>query len=203
MADAFYFYKSFIKESVRHLFFMEKKNGNWTIKETKKIFENDFFKVYEDDVIKPEGEPGNFATVHLVPGACVLAIDDEDFVYLTEQFRYVVGRNSIEVVAGSIEDETPLEAAKRELKEEVGATAEEMTEIGVVQLDTSMIKNEVSFFVARKLSFDKPDRDATEEMKTVKIKFREAVGKVLSGEIDHALSRALILQAWAQSGNKL
>lgn len=185
-------------KNVRHLFFMEKKNGNWTIKETREIFENEFFKVYEDDVIKPAGEPGKFATVHLVPGVCVLAIDDEDFVYLTEQFRYVVGRNSIEVVAGSIEDETPREAAIRELKEEVGATAKEMTEIGVVQLDTSMIKNEVSFFVAGKLSFDKPERDETEEMKTVKIKFREAVEKVLSGEIKHALSRALILQAWVQ-----
>ena len=182
---------------------MEKKNGNWTIKNTKKIFENDFFKVYEDDVLKPDGESGKFATVHLVPGACVLAIDDEDFVYLTEQFRYVVGRGSIEVVAGSIENESARETAIRELKEEVGATAEEITEIGVVQLDTSMIKNEVSFFVARRLSFDKPDRDETEEMKTVKIKFREAVEKVLSGEINHTLSRALILQAWVQSENKL
>ena len=181
---------------------MEKKNGNWTIKETKKIFQNDFFVVYEDDVIKPDGKPGKYATVHLVPGACVLAIDDEDFVYLTEQFRYIAGRNSIEVVAGSIEDENPLEAATRELKEEVGITAEEMTEIGVVQLDNSMLKNEVTFFVARKLSFEKPERDDTEEMKTVKIKFREAVEKVLSGEINHSLSRALILQAWVQSGNK-
>ncbi len=180
---------------------MEKKNGNWTIKDTKKIFENDFFAVYEDDVIKPDGKPGKYATAHFVPGACVLAIDDEDFVYLTEQFRYVAGRNSLEVVAGAIEDENPLEAAKRELKEEVGITAEEITEIATIQLDNSMIKNEVTFFVARKLSFEEPDRDNSEEMKTVKIKFREAVEKVLNGEINHSLSRALILQAWVQSKN--
>jgi 8-oxo-dGTP pyrophosphatase MutT (NUDIX family) len=181
---------------------MEKKNGNWTIKETKKIFENDFFKVYEDDVLKPDGKPSKYATAHFVPGVCVLAIDDEDFVYLTEQFRYVAGRNSLEVVAGAIEDESPLEAAKRELKEEVGVTAEEMSEVGVVQLDNSMIKNEVTFFVARKLSFEKPNRDDSEEMKTVKIKFRDAVDKVLSGEINHSLSRALILQAWVLNEDK-
>lgn len=181
---------------------MEKKNGNWTIKETKKIFDNDLFAIYEDEVIKPDGEPGKYATAHFVPGVCILAIDHEDSVYLTEQFRYVVGRNSLEVVAGAVEDESALEAAKRELKEEVGVKAEEMTQIGVVQLDTSMIKNEVTFFVARRLSFEEPDRDSSEEMKTVKIKFRKAVEKVLSGEIDHALSRALILQAWLQSGNK-
>lgn len=185
------------------IYFMKRKNGNWTIKDTKKIFENEFFKVYEDDVLQPDGKPSKYATAHFIPGACVLAIDDEDFVYLTEQFRYVAGRNSLEVVAGAIEDETPLEAAKRELKEEVGVTAEKMTEIAVVQLDNSMIKNEVTFFVAKKLSFEKPDRDDSEEMKTVKIKFREAVKKVLSGEINHSLSRALILQAWVQNGNKL
>ena len=177
---------------------MEKKNGNWTINETKEIFKNDLFAVYEDDVLQPDGKPGKYATAHFIPGACVLAIDDEDFVYLTEQFRYVAGRDSLEVVAGAMEDETALDAAKRELREEVGITAEEMKEIGVVQLDNSMIKNEVTFFVARKLSFEKPDRDAAEEMKTVKIKFRDAVEKVLSGEINHSLSRALILQAWVQ-----
>lgn len=182
---------------------MEKKNGNWTIKKTKKIFGNELFAVYEDDVIKPDSEPGKYATAHFVPGACVLAIDDDDFVYLTEQFRYVAGRNSLEVVAGAMEDESAREAAKRELKEEVGITAQELNEVAVVQLDNSMIKNEVTFFVAKKLSFEKPERDETEEMKTVKIKFREAVEKVLSGEIDHSLSRALILQAWVQSGNKL
>jgi 8-oxo-dGTP pyrophosphatase MutT (NUDIX family) len=181
---------------------MEKKNGNWTIKETKEIFKNEYFVVYQDDVLQPDGKPSKYATAHFVPGACVLAIDDEDFVYLTEQFRYVAGRKSLEVVAGAIENESPLEAAKRELKEEVGVTAEEMEEIGVIQLDNSMIKNEVTFFVARKLSFEQPDRDDSEEMKTVKIKFREAVENVLSGEINHSLSRALILQAWILNEDK-
>lgn len=199
MADAFYL----LLKSVRHLLFMEKKNGNWTIKATSKLFENEYFTVYQDEVIQPDGKPGEYATAHFIPGVCVLAIDDEDFVYLTEQFRYVAGRNSTEVVAGAIENETPLEAAQRELKEEVGIAAEEIEEIGVVQLDNSIIKNEVTFFVARKLTQGETDRDGAEEMKIVKIKFREAVEKVLSGEINHSLSRALILQVWVQSGKTL
>jgi len=179
---------------------MEKKNGNWTIKNTKKIFENDFFTVYEDEVIQPDGKPGAYATAKFVPGICVLPIDDDGFVYLTKQFRYSAGQDALETVAGALENEKPLEAAKRELKEELGITAGELTELGTVQLDNSIIKNEATFFIARKLKFEKPDRDSSEEIKVVKIKFREAIDKIFAGEISHSLSRALLLQAWVQSG---
>lgn len=181
---------------------MEKKNGNWTIKSTTKIYENDYFEVYEDKVIQPDGKDGRYATAHFVPGVCILPIDDEGFVYLTEQFRYVVGKNTLEAVAGAVEDETPRAAAERELKEELGITAEEITELGTIQLDNSIIKNESTFFVARKLKFEEPDRDSSEEMKIVKLSFREAIEKVLSNEITHSISRALLLQVWVQNGEK-
>ncbi|HEY0658196.1 MAG TPA: NUDIX hydrolase [Pyrinomonadaceae bacterium] len=175
---------------------MEKKNGNWTIKDTKKIFGNDFFSVYEDKVIEPDGKDGAYATIKLPPGVCILPIDDENFVYLTKQFRYSAGRETLEVVAGTVEDESSLDAAKRELKEELGITAKELRELGTIELDNSIIKNEVSFFTARGLSFEAPERESSEEMETVKIKFREAIEKVFSSEIKHSLSCALLLKAW-------
>ena len=39
---------------------MGRKNGNWTIKGRRKIFENDFFKVFEDEVIQPDGKDGTY-----------------------------------------------------------------------------------------------------------------------------------------------
>ncbi len=178
---------------------MEKKNGNWTIKETEKVFGNDYFKVFEDKVIQPDGKHGEYATIEFISGVSILPIDDEDFVYLTKQFRYVAGRETLEVVAGGIEDEQPIEAAKRELKEELGITAEEISEIGAIQLDNSIIKAESNFFIARKLSFGKTDRDENEEMEVVKVSFREAVEKVLSGDITHASSCVLLLKAWLKT----
>ncbi len=181
---------------------MEKKNGNWTIKKTEKKFDNEFFKVFEDKVIRPNGEDGSYATIQFVAGVSVLPIDDEDFVYLTKQFRYVAGRKTLEVVAGGIEDETPLAAAKREIKEELGITAKEFAEIGTIQLDNSIIKAQSTLFTARKLSFGKTDLDDSEEMETVKISFREAVEKVLNGEITHAPSCVLLMQAWLKKSEK-
>jgi 8-oxo-dGTP pyrophosphatase MutT (NUDIX family) len=181
---------------------MERKNGNWTIKETEKKFANDFFKVFNDKVVQPDGKDGSYATIEFVSGVTVLPIDDEDFVYLTKQFRYVAGQNTLEVVAGGIEEEKTIDAAKREIKEELGITAGELTELGTIQLDNSIIKAQTTLFIAKKLSFGKTDRDDSEEMEMVKISFREAVEKVLNGEITHAPSCVLLLKAWLKKSEK-
>lgn len=174
---------------------MHKKNGNWTIKKTVKKFANDFFEVHEDAVVQPDGKEGKYATIALVPGVSVLAIDDEDFVYLTKQFRYQAGKETLEVIAGAVEDETPMKAAKRELKEELGITAEEFIKVGKVELDHSIIKSQSTQYIARGLTFGKTDQDSSEEVKLLKISFKEAVEKVLNGEIAHAPSCVLILRA--------
>lgn len=178
---------------------MEKKNGNWTIRETEKVFANDYFKVFEDKVVQPDGKDGTYATIHFIPGICVLPVDDEDFVYLTKQFRYVAGKKTLEAVAGGIEGESASAAAKREIKEELGITAGELTEIGEIQLDNSIIKAKSTLFIARNLTFGETDSDSTEELEMVKISFGEAVEKVFSGEITHAPSCVLILKAFLKS----
>lgn len=181
---------------------MEKKNGNWTIKKTRKVFDNDFFKVFNDQVVRPDGADGDYATIRFVPGVSVLPIDEENLVYLTKQFRYVAGEKTLEVVAGGVEDEEPLAAAKREVKEELGINAEEFEEIGTIQLDNSIIKAASTLFIARKLSFGKSDQDAAEEIETIKITLEEAVEKVVSGEITHAPSCILLMRAWMQLKNR-
>jgi ADP-ribose pyrophosphatase len=174
---------------------MEKKNGPWTIKERRQIYKNEFLELFEDKVIQPDGKDGEYATVQMKAGVCTLAIDDEDNVYLTRQFRYALGAESLEVIAGGMEEGSPLENAKREAREEMGIEADEWIDLGTAETDTSIVHSQANFFVARKLKFTEPDREGTEEMKSVKISFDAAVEKVLSGEIKHALSCVLILKA--------
>jgi ADP-ribose pyrophosphatase len=174
---------------------MEKKNGPWTIKQTRRVFKNEFIEVFADEVIQPDGKDGEYATVRMKSGVCTLAIDDEDNVYLTRQFRYALGAESLEVIAGGMDAGEPLENAKREAKEEMGIEAAEWIDLGTAETDTSIVRSQAHFFVARQLKFTKPDREGTEQMETVKINFDEAVEKVLNGEIKHSLSCLLILKA--------
>ncbi|GAX42378.1 NUDIX hydrolase [Tolypothrix sp. NIES-4075] len=57
----------------------------------------------------------------------ILPIDSDRNVYLVRQFRYALGKESIEVVCGAVEEDEPkIEAAKREIEEEVGIKASEL-----------------------------------------------------------------------------
>jgi ADP-ribose pyrophosphatase len=174
---------------------MEKQNGPWTIKASTQKYKNEFIEVIEDSVINPDKTDGTYATVQMKPGICILAIDDENNVYLTKQFRYALGAESLEVIAGGSEEGSPLENAKREAKEEVGIEAEEWIDLSSAETDTSIVRSPAHFFIARKLKISEPEREGVEVMKTVKMSFDEAVEKVLSGEIKHALSGLLILKA--------
>jgi ADP-ribose pyrophosphatase len=182
---------------------MEKKNGKWTIRNRRKIFENDFFKVFEDDVIQPDGKDGKYATICFVRGAAVLPVDDDGFVYLTKQFRYAIERDDLEVVSGAVEEgEEPPEAARREAKEELGIEAGEWTALGKIESDTSITNSTAFLFLARKLTFGKPAREGTEQIETVKMKFDDALEKVMSGAITHGQTVALILKASRSLSNR-
>jgi len=174
---------------------MKKKNGDWTIKDRKKSFENDFFKVFEDDVIEPDGKDGKYATIDFPPGVSILPIDDDGNIYITRQFRYALGREDLEAIAGGIEGEGRLQAAKREAREELGIEAGEWKYLGKIESDTSITNSLCHLYLARKLTFKKPKRESTEDIETVKMKLDEAVEKVMKGEITHGQTCVLVLKA--------
>lgn len=174
---------------------MKKKNGDWTIKSTEKKFENEFFEVFEDDVIEPDGKDGKYATIRFPPGVAILPLDDDGNVYLTRQFRYALERDNVEAIAGGIESEGRLQAAKREAREELGIEADQWTYLGKMESDTGITNSLCHLYLARKLKFKKPKREASEDIKTIKMKLEEASEKVLSGEITHGQSCVLILKA--------
>jgi 8-oxo-dGTP pyrophosphatase MutT (NUDIX family) len=175
---------------------MERKHGPWTIKSSECLHRDAFGEFWLDEVVKPDGEPGRYATMKMLPGVAVLALDEEGFVYLVKMFRYAIGRESIEAVAGGLEESEPYEeAARRELREEVGIEAGEMLDLGLVDAVTSQVFSPSRVYLARRLSFTETDREATERMETLKVTLEEAVEMVMDGRITQATSAVLILKA--------
>lgn len=174
---------------------MMRKHGPWTIKKSTPKYKGQFVEVNEDQVIKPDGQPGTYSIVKIEAGASVLPLDTEGFVYLVESFRYALGRDSIEVASGTVEDdEQPIESAKRELREELGIEADDWVNMGQVDPITSIVQSPAYIFFATKLSFTETDREGSEVMKTVKVRLDEAVKMVMKGEITHGTSCTLILK---------
>jgi 8-oxo-dGTP pyrophosphatase MutT (NUDIX family) len=173
-----------------------KKHGPYTIKSSKTLHRDEFIELRVDEVIRPNGEPGRYATARMVPGVAVLPLDKEGFVYLVKQFRYAVGKDCVEAVAGAIDGgEGPEEAARRELHEELGIEAAEMSALGMVDAITSQADSPSHLFLARGLSFKERDPDDTERLEPVKVKFDEAVRMAMGGEITQATSAVLIFKA--------
>jgi len=177
-------------------FMMAQKHGPWTIQETSCKYEDSFINVRKDQVLRPDGQTGSYATVTMKPGVAVLPIDSNGIVYLTQQFRYALGKESIEVVSGGLEEqELPLESAKRELQEELGIEADEWTNLGSFDLDTSIINCPVHLFLAKHLNFIETDQEGTETIETVKVSLNAAIQMVMESAITHSPSCVLILKA--------
>jgi ADP-ribose pyrophosphatase len=180
-------------------------HGPWTINASEEIYTDPWLSLRCDQVTRPDGQPGTYSVVSIKAGVSVLAMDADENVYLTDEFHYAIGRQSLETVSGGIDDgEISAQAALRELQEELGLKAEELIDLGTVDPFTGSLLSPTVLFLARGLSETAANPEGTELIEMVKLPFTEAVEKVMSGEITHAPSCVLILKAekWLRESRK-
>ena len=175
---------------------MDKQHGPWTIKKRVQKYKGLKVNLYEDQVIRPDGKESVYTTIKMADGVSVLPLDDDGFVYLVREFKYVLGRDDVATVTGGIDsNESPLAAAKRELQEEVGIEAKKWIKLGVTYPFTGIVESAAYLFLARDLSFGKSNPDGTEVIECLRVRFEEAVNMALKSEIIHSQSCVLILKA--------
>ncbi len=171
-------------------------HGPWTIKQSNDVYVDPFIQVRVDQVIRPDGNDGQHVVVAMKPGVCVLAIDEASNVYLTSEFHYGVGRYSLEAVSGGMEPgEDPELTARRELQEEIGLIAERWEPLGSVDPFTTIVVSPTQLYLVGGLSSVPRDPEGTELIDTVVMPLDDAIEKIDCGEITHAPTCVLLLQA--------
>lgn len=174
---------------------MKIKKGPWIIKKSAIVYKNPWMEVREDQVIQPDGKDGIYGVANIKAGVSILAMDNHGDVFLTKEYHYAVEQITTEVVSGGIDDnESPFEAAQRELAEETGLTAIEWIELGRVDPYTSTVLGPNYLFLARQLTEGKSSQEATESIKVIKVSFKQALKWVRDGTLTHGASMAVILK---------
>jgi ADP-ribose pyrophosphatase len=170
----------------------------WKTLSSETAFENPYFKIRRDKVIRPTGEEGTYDVLETPGAVFIIALDDEGKFPLIGQFRYPTGVYSLEIPAGGRDKDSkdPLSDARRELQEETGLTAREWHEVGRCFAFNGISNEEMVTFVARDLKqtgLAEHEEEGILEVK--KVNFEEAFHMIRSGEINDAQCIAAITQA--------
>ena len=178
-----------------------KRRGPFEIDVRKEVYKNKWISVHEYQVHQDGGEKGLFGILTMPNGSAVVTLDDQNRVYLGKEFRFAINHASYEVPGGAIDaGETPLDAAKRELEEEVGFRAKQWTNLGYIDPYTGIVESKNHMFLAQDLEDVGANTDSWERIECIRIPLSEAVDMVLRGEITHGASCVALLMTARKLG---
>lgn len=162
----------------------------------KEIYQGRIVRVHVDEVALPNGKTASREIIDHPGGVGILAMDDDGQVMMVQQYRYAFGRAMWEIPAGKREQgEEPLETAKRELKEEVGATAERWMPLGEIIPSPGCYGEKLYLFMARGLTFGERHLDEDEFLTVSRLPMVELIQGCVSGEIQDAKTVIAVLKA--------
>jgi len=168
---------------------MEADVATWEKLESKQIADCRVFRVREDVSKRSDGVRGTFFVLENPDWVNIIAVTKDEQVVLIEQFRHGTENVILEIPGGMIDgDESPADAAKRELLEETGYSSQNWVLLGRSHPNPAIQNNWVYHYLAldcdrtADVSFDEHENIATELMPL------SDVSKLIAdGRITHSL----------------
>jgi ADP-ribose pyrophosphatase len=131
------------------------------------------------------------------PGAvAIVALDDNRNVLLIKQFRLGAGKVLVELPAGTLEPDEPVETcAIRELREETGYRPGMLERIGGWFVAPGYTTEYIHLYLATDLTEDPIAGDEDEFIEVMKVPFSKAIEMVDHGKISNSTGVAGLLRA--------
>jgi len=163
----------------------------WTTLSGEEKYQNRWIEVTEYRVINPAGGKGIYGKIHFKnKGIGIIPIDDQGNTWLVGQYRYTLDEFHWEIPEGGGPlKENPLEAAKRELKEETGLSAKKWTPLLRMNPSNSVSDEECMIYLAEDIEQGESALEETEaDLKVKKMPLKDAIEMVVRGEIADSMS---------------
>ena len=157
-----------------------------TMVSSQTIFEGKIIKVTLDQARLPDGTLASREVVYHPGGVAVLALDDDNTVYLVKQYRYPIQQLLLELPAGKLDhgaEENVLLGAQRELSEETGLEAAKWTYLGYTLASPGFCDEALHMYLARGLTRKRQHLDEDEFLDVVTMPFGQLVEQVMDGTI--------------------
>jgi ADP-ribose pyrophosphatase len=166
--------------------------------QTNTVFTGRIIEVCDDVVELPNGKQAKREVVYHRGGVAIAALTEDNCLLFVRQYRYPHGEVLLELPAGKLEtDEDPLEAGKRELKEECGAVGRDYQDLGVAYPSPGCYKENLYLYACRVESLEECSPDEDEFLEVEKIPLQAAVEMCLNNEIPDSKTQILILKVAA------
>jgi len=166
----------------------------------REIYRNPWLRVEVHDVIHPTGAEGDHVLI-CTPRASAVVIADEDDLIFTRQPRFAADAETVEVVKGGADgDESALECAQRETREELGIVAERWDSLGALYEIPSIVDNPVELFVASQIYHVDTEAEHVEQIELVRMPRDVAFAAAASGRLNDSITVAALLRYGFFSG---
>ena len=121
----------------------------------------------------------------------VLPVTSDGYVVLIRQYRFGCMNETLEIPGGLIDaDEEPIVAAGRELREETGYRAGQLTSLGTVSPNPAFMRNRLHCFLAEGCVLEgAQEQDPTEDIAVELHPLSSIDGLIARGGMDHALAQ--------------
>ncbi len=160
------------------------------------IYQGHAFNVRRDKVRLPNQRTMHVDVIEHVGAVTILPVDGEGRILFVRQYRHAVGRELLELPAGTLDPgELPETCALREIREETGYATENMVQLGEFFLAPGYSTEYMVVYLARGLKPDPLPKDKDEFITLEAIPVDQAYSMAFSGALMDGKSLAALLLA--------